>query len=137
MINSRSFNDLLPVVAAKADAFVNACRAAGVDVLITSTYRDSESQDALYALGRTKVGKRVTNAKGGQSMHNWKVAFDFVPMVHGKPMWDDLRAFKRCGAIAQSLGLEWGGNWKMVDMPHCQYTGGLTLAQLQAGKVPK
>ena len=138
MINSRSFKDLLPVVAAKADAFVTACRAAGIEVLITSTYRDNESQNALFAQGRTGPGKRVTNAKGGQSMHNHRVAFDFVPMVHGKPMWDDLSAFKRCGAIAVSLGLEWGGNWlSFKDMPHCQYTGGLTLAQLQAGKVPK
>ena len=138
MINSRSLADLRPVVAAKADAFVTACRAAGVDVLITSTFRDNESQDALYAQGRTAPGKRVTNAKGGQSMHNHRCAFDFVPVVHGKAMWDDARVFKRCGAIAQSLGLEWGGRWvTRPDAPHCQYTGGLTLADLQSGKVPK
>jgi peptidoglycan L-alanyl-D-glutamate endopeptidase CwlK len=126
------------VVAAKASAFVTACRAAGIDVLITSTYRDNESQNALYAQGRTNLGKRVTNAKGGQSMHNHRVAFDFVPIVNGKAMWDDARAFRRCGVIAQSLGLEWGGSWtSFPDLPHCQYTGGLTLAQLQAGKVPK
>ncbi len=138
MINSRDLKDLLPVVAAKASAFVAACRAAGIDVLITSTYRDNESQNALYAQGRTAPGKRVTNAKGGHSMHNHKCAFDFVPIVNGKAMWDDTRAFQRCGAIAQSLGLEWGGAWKSFkDLPHCQYTGGLTLADLQAGKVIK
>ena len=138
MINSRSLKDLLPVVAAKADAFVTACRAAGIEVLITSTFRDHESQNALYAQGRTVPGKRVTNAKGGQSMHNWKCAFDFVPIVHGKAMWDDARAFKRCGVIAESLGLEWGGRWtSRPDAPHCQYTGGLTLADLQAGRVIK
>lgn len=136
MINSRNFKDLLPVVAAKADAFVTACRAQGIEVLITSTYRDHESQNALYAQGRTTPGKRVTNAKGGQSWHNHKCAFDFVPIVNGKAMWEDSRTFKRCGAIAVSLGLDWGGSWKSFpDMPHCQYTGGLTLADLQAGKV--
>lgn len=135
MINSRSVKDLLPVVATKADAFVAACRAAGIDVLITSTYRDHESQNALYAQGRTTPGKRVTNAKGGQSWHNHKCAFDFVPIVHGKAMWDDARTFKRCGAIAESLGLEWAGRWTgFPELAHCQYTGGLTLTDLQAGR---
>jgi peptidoglycan L-alanyl-D-glutamate endopeptidase CwlK len=135
MKNSRDIKDLLPVVAFKATAFVAACRAAGIDVLITSTLRDGESQDALYAQGRTTPGQRVTNARAGQSMHNYACAFDFVPIVHGKAMWDDTKTFARCGAIAESLGLEWGGRWtSRPDMPHCQYTGGLTLADLQSGK---
>ena len=138
MINSRSFKDLLPVVAAKGDAFVTACRAQGIEILITSTYRDHESQNTLYAQGRTAPGKRVTNAKGGQSWHNHRCAFDFVPIVHGKAMWDDLRTFKRCGAIAESLGLEWAGRWtRFPELAHCQYTAGLSLADLQAGKVIK
>ena len=62
MINSRDPADLIPRVAAKCAAFVSACKAQGVDVIITSTYRDKESQDALYAQGRTKPGPRVTNA---------------------------------------------------------------------------
>jgi peptidoglycan L-alanyl-D-glutamate endopeptidase CwlK len=138
MINSRDLKDLLPVVAAKASAFVAACRAAGIDVLITSTYRDHESQNALYAQGRTAPGARATNAKGGQSWHNHRCAFDFVPIVNGKAMWNDARTFKRCGAIAESLGLEWAGRWKSFsELAHCQYTGGLTLADLQAGRVIK
>lgn len=144
MINSRDIKDLQPPVADRAIAFVAACHAAGIDVLITSTYRDSESQNGLYAQGRTTMGpnprpgrplgRTVTGAKGGQSFHNWKCAFDFVPVVHGKADYEDEQVFKRCGAIAESLGLDWGGNWERVDMPHCQYTGGLTLADLQAGK---
>ena len=135
MINSRKIEDLLPIVAAKATAFVAACRAAGIDVLITSTYRDHESQNALYAQGRTTPGRRVTNAKAGQSWHNHRCAFDFVPIVNGKAMWDDTRTFRRCGAIAESLGLQWAGRWtSFPEMAHCQYTGGLTLADLQAGK---
>ena len=77
MINSRSLSDLNPKVAAMCSEFINRCKAEGIDVLITSTYRDAESQNALYAQGRTTPGKKVTNAKGGQSFHNWKVAFDF------------------------------------------------------------
>lgn len=132
--NSRDIADLLPVVQDKARAFLAACKAEGIDVLITSTLRDAESQNALYAQGRTKPGKIVTNAKAGQSWHNWACAFDFVPIKNGKAMWNDTATFTRCGEIAESAGLEWAGRWKRFrELAHCQYTGGLTLAQLQAG----
>jgi peptidoglycan L-alanyl-D-glutamate endopeptidase CwlK len=135
MKNSRSLDDLLPWVKTKAEAFIAACDKEGIDVLITSTYRDNESQDALFAQGRTKPGHIVTNARAGQSWHNWRCAFDFVPLVNGKAQWDDLTLFARCGVIAEACGLEWAGRWKrMREMAHCQYTGGLSLADLQAGK---
>jgi peptidoglycan L-alanyl-D-glutamate endopeptidase CwlK len=135
MINSRDFKDLLPQVADLAKQFVAVCESRGLHVLITSTYRDKESQNALYAIGRTTPGKRVTNAKGGDSMHNYKIAFDFVPMLYGKPAWNELGLFTKCGAVAKSVGLEWGGDWKTFkDLPHCQFTGGLTLSDFRAGK---
>ncbi len=135
MINSRNLDDLHPVVKPKAEAFINACAAQGIDVLITSTYRDAESQAALYAKGRTTPGPKVTNAKPGQSWHNWRCAFDFVPIVDGKAQWNDAALFKRCGEIAEGVGLEWAGRWKtFTEMAHCQFTGGLTLADFQAGK---
>jgi peptidoglycan L-alanyl-D-glutamate endopeptidase CwlK len=135
MINSRSIDDLHPAVADKARAFVTACADASIDVLITSTYRDHDSQAALYAQGRTAPGHIVTNAQPGQSWHNWRLAFDFVPIVNGKAQWDDTELFRRCGEIAESVGLEWAGRWRSFrELAHCQYTGGLTLADLQAGK---
>jgi len=135
MINSRDIKDLHPKVQPKAEAFLAKCKAAGIDVLITSTYRDAESQNALYAQGRTKPGQKVTNAKAGQSWHNWRCAFDFVPIVNGKAQWDDASLFQKCGEIAESCGLEWAGRWKSFkELAHCQYTGGLTLADFQAGK---
>jgi peptidoglycan L-alanyl-D-glutamate endopeptidase CwlK len=138
MINSRSLVDLNPKVADLCRQFIEHCAAAGIDVLITSTYRDNESQDALYALGRTQAGARVTNARGGQSWHNYGVAFDFVPIVHGKAVYSDTRAFERCGVIAESIGLEWAGRWTgFKEMAHCQYTGGLTLSDLASGKAPQ
>lgn len=135
MVNSRSLIDLNPKVAAMCSEFINRCKAAGIDVLITSTYRDAESQNALYAQGRTMPGKKVTNAKAGQSFHNWKVAFDFVPILNGKAMWNDDALFEKCGVIAEGVGLEWAGRWKTFkEYPHCQFTGGLSLADFQAGK---
>ena len=136
MINSRSLSDLNPKVAALCSEFINRCKEKGIDVIITSTYRDAESQNALYAQGRTTDGKIVTNAKGGQSYHNWRVAFDFCPIVNGKCQWQDADLFAICGRIGEDLGLEWAGRWsgKFKETAHLQFTGGLSLADFQNGK---
>jgi len=134
MINSRDINDLTPETAELCRQFVSKCKDQHIDVIITSTYRDAESQDSLYAQGRTKPGNKVTNAKAGQSFHNFKVAFDFCPIVGGKAQWNDAATFTKCGEIAESLGLEWAGRWlRFKELAHCQLTGGLTLAQLRDG----
>ena len=78
---------------------------------------------------------RSTNAKAGQSFHNWHVAFDFCPIVGGKAVWNDDALWTKCGEIAEGVGLEWAGRWKKFnETAHCQYTGGLSLADFQAGK---
>ena len=135
MINSRSLDDLIPPAKARVQAFLDAAKKQGIDLLVTSTYRDNASQDALYAQGRTTPGKKVTNAKAGQSWHNYKCAVDVVPIVAGKPRWDVKdEVWQQVGALGKAAGLEWAGNWtKFKEMPHFQYTGGLTLAQLKAG----
>ena len=140
MINSRSLDDLNPLVAAKARDLVARCQAEGIDLLVTSTYRDQESQAKLYAQGRTAPGRIVTNAKPGQSFHNWRVAFDVVPLRHGKPIWDtsgtNRLLWQQIGALGESVGLEWAGRWpKFRELAHFQFTGGLTLADFQAWKL--
>ena len=136
MINSRNLDDLAPPVKKRAEAFIAAAKAKGIDLLVTSTYRDSESQNALYAQGRTAPGNIVTRAKAGQSWHNWRCALDVVPLVNGKAIWDDQAMWKQVGEIGKSCGLEWAGDWKTFkEYPHFQYTGGMTLAQLQSGSV--
>ncbi len=75
-------------------AFIEECDKKGVDVIITSTYRDADSQTALYNQGRTTPGNIVTNAKAGQSFHNWKVAFDFCPIVNLNGQADGLASSK-------------------------------------------
>lgn len=145
MINSRSLSDLNPKVAAMASEFITRCKNENIDVIITSTYRDAEAQTALYAIGRTvkganptakkPMGSTVTNAKAGQSFHNWRVAFDFVPIVGGKALWSDDDLWTKCGEIAEGIGLEWAGRWtSFKEFPHCQFTNGLTLADFQQGK---
>lgn len=139
MINSRKLDDLHPKVREKVEEFIKKCDDVGIDLLVTSTYRDHESQNALYAQGRTAPGKKVTNAKGGQSFHNWKVAVDVVPLRNGKPVWNttgsDWELWEAVGNIGESVGLEWAGRWKTFkEYAHFQFTNGLTLADFQAGK---
>lgn len=134
MINSRDIKELHPKVKVMAEKFIAECKAAGLNVTIYSTYRDHESQNDLYAQGRTKAGKVVTKAKGGDSFHNWRVAFDAAPVVNGAIPWNDSNLFERMGAIGEKCGLEWGGRWKFKDMPHFQFRGGLSIADFKAGK---
>ena len=137
MINSRDLNDLLPEVKRRVENFVEACKANGIDLLVTSTYRDNESQDALYAQGRTAAGKIVTNARAGDSFHNHRCAVDVVPLVSGKPDWDGSHpVWAEVGRLGQENGLEWAGNWMhFKELAHFQYTGGLTIAQLKEGAI--
>ena len=69
------------------------------------TLRTFKEQDALYAQGRSIVfdtkGKRlgiVTNAKGGQSIHNYGLALDIVLITNGKvASWDTAKDFDKDG----------------------------------------
>ena len=137
MINSRNLDDLLPQVKIKVEQFIQACKDKGIDILVTSTYRDMESQDALYEQGRTTPGKIVTNARAGDSYHNWRCAVDVVPIIGGKPDWDGSHpAWQQIGEIGEECGLEGAGRWKSFkELAHFQYTNGLTLAQLKEGSV--
>jgi len=128
-------SQLHPKVKELAEKHIAKCKEAGISLLVYCTYRSIKEQDALYAQGRTKAGKKVTNAKGGQSYHNYRVAYDCGPVVGGNVAWNRNDLFKKIGEIGESLGLTWGGHFKSItDLPHFQYTGGLTLKDFQAGK---
>lgn len=135
---SRSLDDLKPEVKALAERWLAECKDQGLDVLVTSTLRTFAEQDALYAQGRTAPGRIVTNARGGQSFHNFGVALDFVPMRNGKPVWgyssaDDSALWSKIAGIAEGLGFSWSGRWtgKLKEQAHIQFTS-KTLAQLNA-----
>lgn len=135
---SRSLDDLLPIVAAKARAHIAACKAEGIDLLVTCTYRDPAEQARLYAQGRTAPGKIVTNAKPGQSFHEYRVAYDFVPMRDGKPVWtvtgENGKLWQRAVELAEAQGLEsLSRSTRFQEWPHLQYRGGFDLAHFQRG----
>jgi len=123
MINSRLLSDLDPEAEAVAEAHISACLEEGIELLITSTYRDYESQDALYAIGRNGDPRKVvTNAPAGHSWHNFKCAWDVVPIVSGKPVWDATDPmWKKVIDAGKSVGAEAGADWKSFpDLPHFQ-----------------
>lgn len=138
MITSRDIEVLADPVKLRVKHLIAECGRQGIDLLVTSTYRDYESQQALYNQGRTTQGHIVTNAQAGHSYHNFRCAVDVVPLVNGKPIWDDEALWKHIGSIGKSVGLDWAGDWvSFKEKAHFQYTGGLSLAQLQAGEEVK
>lgn len=139
--SSTSLDALNPYVTSLARQFLTLCTASGLKVVILVTFRSWNEQDALYAQGRTTPGSIVTDAEGGDSYHNWGLAFDCAPLVNGVVAWEATDMFIEMGNLGQQVGLEWGGNWKtfkisIVDMPHFQYTFGLSTEQLLDGARP-
>jgi peptidoglycan LD-endopeptidase CwlK len=132
MINSRSIEDLHPKVQALAKAWIAACAKAGLEVAVISTYRDKQYQDYLYTLGRSRPGKIVTYARGGQSMHNYRLAFDFVVKHNGVIDWGDRKSYLAARKIGEGLGLR----GLSFELAHLQWLGGLTEAQVRAGRLP-
>lgn len=123
MINSKLLSDLDPVAAKVAQRHIDECALAGVEIILTSTWRDIEAQDVLYRVGRDPgdLRRRVTNAKGGKSWHNYRVAWDVVPLVGGKCVWNDPLLWEKVIAIGELVGAEAGAKWKTFpDRPHFQ-----------------
>lgn len=113
----------------------------------THTLRTFKEQDEIYAQGRTKPGKIVSNAKSGRSWHNYGMAIDIVLLVGGGVSWDISTDFDGDGRadwievvqVFKEHGWEWGGDWQFKDYPHFQKTFGQTIAGMlkkyQQGKV--
>ena len=66
---SRRLEDLHPLIAEKAQQLIELAQDAGIEILVTSTLRSFDEQAELFAIGRTKPGKKVTNAEPGKSWH--------------------------------------------------------------------
>ncbi|EAC3156111.1 M15 family metallopeptidase, partial [Listeria monocytogenes] len=94
----------------------------GIYLCVAQGYRSSAEQNALYAQGRTKPGAVVTNAKGGQSNHNYGVAVDLCLYTSdGKNViWESTTSrWKTVVSAMKAEGFEWGGDWKSFkDYPH-------------------
>jgi len=131
---------LLPVAQRKCREFMAAASRWPIgQVKILSCTRTYAEQNALYAIGRTKPGRKVTNARGGYSNHNFGIAWDvgiFVGGAYytGKTAAED-RAYSDLAAHIKNnvSGLAWGGDWRsIVDKPHYQLVAGDDVARCRA-----
>ena len=129
-ITLKRVSDLHPAIIKKVLAFLNEAKKQGINLRVTSGLRTFEEQNDLYNQGRTKEGKIVTNAKGGQSFHNYGLAFDVVPMNNSRPIWDNDDLWERIGKIGKQFGFKWGGDFRSIkDKPHFEYN--ISLSELQ------
>lgn len=134
--NARDLNNLHPKVKELAEIFLTKANQLvnpqGYQIKVISTLRTLAEQKEIYAQGRTKPGKIVSNAIPGRSCHNWGVAFDvgvFQDKIYcdGGSVEQQRKAeeiHKLISNTAKSIGLFWGGDFtKPKDYPHYQYTG--------------
>ncbi|CAM3290439.1 M15 family metallopeptidase [Paenibacillus lactis] len=136
---------LHPYVLKQKNELVRLTKQRGITIVITDGYRSHEEQTRIYNQGRTTEGDIVTNAKAGQSLHNYGLAIDFaLKLEDGSVIWDmeydgngnGKSDWMEVVAIAKELGFEWGGDWdKFPDYPHLQMDFGLTIRELQRGKL--
>lgn len=137
-INAAKLATICPIVAGHVKALIAFAAEDGVGLQIVQGLRTFAEQDELYKHGRSKPGPRVTNARGGQSLHNYGLAVDIAILdktgeiakdAHGE--WD-VSLYPQLGKWAAKAGLEWGGSWKSFkDLPHVQDVEGMNLAAIQ------
>lgn len=113
-----------------------------VKMLVTQGLRTFEEQEKLF-----NQRPKVTNARGGQSIHNYGLAFDFCLVQGGRTIWDVAKDFDNdkipdwmeVVKIFKDAGYKWGGDFKSFkDRPHFEKTFGHSWQQLlelkKAGK---
>ena len=122
---------LHPKVREEMTTIINECNKAlngRSQVRVAQGLRTFAEQDALY-----KQRPKVTNAKGGQSIHNYGMAVDIVLIIDGKTAswdthkdWDNdgIADWDECVKIFAKHGWSWGGSWSSFkDMPHFDKIG--------------
>jgi len=92
----------------------------GYDMAILEGYRSPERQNKLAAMGSS-----VTNAAAFQSWHQYGLAADCAFLRNGKIVISEkdpwaMRGYELYGEVAESVGLTWGGRWKMMDFGHTE-----------------
>ncbi len=112
-------------VQSSAFQFVNKVQAdLNMTIRVSSAFRSIAEQDALFAKGN------VTQARGGQSYHNYGLAIDVVEITNsGQANWN--ADWAKIASIGKGLGFEWGGDWtSFVDKPHFQMPFGKSVSEL-------
>ena len=132
IISDQRINGLHPKIRNAAKEFIlRAEKDLGIKLRLVSGLRTWEEQNELYAKGRTAGGNVVTNAKAGDSLHNYGLALDVVEIKDGQALWNNPN-WKKIANLGKSLGFDWGGDWSgFSDKPHFEMRFGHSIAQLR------
>ncbi|MGI4873257.1 MAG: M15 family metallopeptidase [Janthinobacterium lividum] len=142
----------LAAVYAEAKAAYIAAHPNGLKPRLGETYRSPAVQQAYYAQGRqplaeinqlrhnaglsaigaSEASHKITNARPGQSAHNFLPARAFdvqLLKADGEPDWTDsnyggFAAYVKVAAEKLKVAVSQGAYWKSFkDMPHCELLG--------------
>jgi peptidoglycan L-alanyl-D-glutamate endopeptidase CwlK len=116
---------LAPKVQVLSRKFLTIMVGQGLDVRIISGTRTYAEQDTLFRKGRFgNPAPKVTNARGGQSNHNFGLAWDIGLFENGKYITTAGKYRDLANLVIGVLpNLEWGGHWQSFpDVPHYQHT---------------
>ena len=106
----------------------------GADFFVISGFRTYGEQQSLWMQGRVTPGKIVTNAKGGESAHNFGIAAALCRdgVLDRRGLQPDYapEAYAILHDLAPKHGLIWGGDWKFRDNPHVQMPHWVTARDL-------
>lgn len=122
----KRIDTLEPEFKAKVEQLLQAAEAAtGRKWVITAARRTMAEQRAIYAQGRTKPGKVVSNAPAGYSPHNYGLAVDLAPLVDMTKNtidWNaDRTVWKQMADVAVEMGLTSGFYFRTIfDAPHVE-----------------
>lgn len=145
-VSERRIMSLHPLLREEAMALfndINNNRLTGdAKMRVTRAYASFSEQDELYAQGRTKPGKIVTNARGGDSYHNYGLALDFCLLLdNGRyASWDTVKDYDgdhtpdwmEVVYAFTDAGWEWAGTWKtFIEQAHVQKTFGYSIQALK------
>lgn len=141
--SEKNIATLQPKAQLLARRMLSTLRDSGINARIISGTRTYAEQNALFAKGRDgNAGPIVTRARGGQSNHNFGIAWDIGVFDSKGKYLTASPEYLRAGEVitkAKLTGLEWGGTWKTFkDLPHYQLKTGKTIAEVrrrfEAGK---
>jgi len=140
-------NALYPDIKTRAIRFEqDVLKVLNLQIRITEGYRSQERQAKLYDIGRNPADKSkiVTNAKPGESVHNYALAFDLCingpdPYLSKYPKKQFDETWRKIGETGIQNGFKWGYDWNGnglvdgndFDRPHFELTYGERVCDLR------
>ena len=138
--NQEKIKTLHPEIRNATSSMLTNLKKDNVNVEISLATRTYEEQDRLYSKGRNEKGeiidesKVVTYAKGGQSYHNFGLAFDVeVYNENGTKNWNkQSEAWQKVINEGKKQGFVAGAEWNdFPDLPHFENSFGNTQSALR------